>query len=63
MKLGSLFLVIFSPASLPGLNIGGLCCLQDRQLQQNRSKGAASSLTQPVAPKVAVVLPSRLLRS
>lgn len=68
MNLGSLFSVIFSLASLPGLNIGGLCfscksCLQDRQLQQNRAKGAASGLTQPVAPKVGVVLSSRLLSS
>ncbi|RLW13296.1 hypothetical protein DV515_00000514 [Chloebia gouldiae] len=34
----------------------------DRQLQQSRAKGAASSFPQPVAPKVGIV-PSRALSS
>lgn len=68
MKEGSLFSVIHSVTSLPGLNMGGLCfsCSSDshdRQLQQSRAKGAASSFPQPVAPKLGIVLQGRAVTS
>lgn len=48
--------------------MGGLCfsCSSDshdRQLQQSRAKGAASSFPQPVAPKLGIVLQGRAVTS